>query len=345
MSLEAASFIKGLVSSNPPGSDPKSQMDDHLRLIKGVLQSQFAGFTDGIPITKTESQLNAMLLAGAFGLGGYGIPFVDANLPANVQQTGFYYYQGGGSNVPPGAAAGDTLLHQAVNADFMTQTWIRVTDAQKFTRRYQTGQGWLAWKPYVQGVKQSGPLDSTAAALLIVGAFGLGDSGTNYPPVNIDGAPALTQFIGIVPGTTGSGPPGSVQGDMILQVSFNASGMFQLYFGRGGLQWVRTFTGIWSAWVSINPTGVGQTWQVVSRAYSTVYTNGTGRPIQVSIAGTTGGTSGSVALTVAGVVVAQPNWASIGTGNLPWSISAIIPAAAAYSLTGGGTLNSWTELR
>jgi len=39
MALESASFISGLVSANPPGTDAISQGDDHLRLIKTVLKA------------------------------------------------------------------------------------------------------------------------------------------------------------------------------------------------------------------------------------------------------------------------------------------------------------------
>ena len=38
MALESASFISGLVDTNPTGSDSISQGDDHLRLIKKVVQ-------------------------------------------------------------------------------------------------------------------------------------------------------------------------------------------------------------------------------------------------------------------------------------------------------------------
>lgn len=41
MGLEAATFINDLVTSNPTGADGKSQGDDHLRLIKAVLQGTF----------------------------------------------------------------------------------------------------------------------------------------------------------------------------------------------------------------------------------------------------------------------------------------------------------------
>lgn len=39
MSLETATKISELVASNPTGTDPKSQGDDHLRMIKAVLQN------------------------------------------------------------------------------------------------------------------------------------------------------------------------------------------------------------------------------------------------------------------------------------------------------------------
>jgi hypothetical protein len=43
MGLESASFISSLVTSNPLNTDTKSQGDDHLRLLKAVLQATFPG--------------------------------------------------------------------------------------------------------------------------------------------------------------------------------------------------------------------------------------------------------------------------------------------------------------
>jgi len=45
MGLETASYISELVDTNPTASDPVSQGDDHLRLIKSVLQTQFSGLS------------------------------------------------------------------------------------------------------------------------------------------------------------------------------------------------------------------------------------------------------------------------------------------------------------
>lgn len=41
MSIEAGGYISDLVATNPPGTDPKSQGDDHIRLVKAALQQTF----------------------------------------------------------------------------------------------------------------------------------------------------------------------------------------------------------------------------------------------------------------------------------------------------------------
>jgi hypothetical protein len=59
MGLEAATYINQLVATNPVGAtDPRSQGDDHLRLIKSVLQATFPAFTGAVLSTQTE--LNAI---------------------------------------------------------------------------------------------------------------------------------------------------------------------------------------------------------------------------------------------------------------------------------------------
>lgn len=47
MTVEVATAISELVPTNPAGSDPKSEGDNHLRLIKGVLQDVFNDAPDG----------------------------------------------------------------------------------------------------------------------------------------------------------------------------------------------------------------------------------------------------------------------------------------------------------
>lgn len=55
MSLESASWIPDLVITNPTGpTDPKSQGDDHIRMIKAVLKATFPNLTGAVTATHTE---------------------------------------------------------------------------------------------------------------------------------------------------------------------------------------------------------------------------------------------------------------------------------------------------
>ena len=47
MALETGENINNLVPANPPAGDPVSQGDDHLRLIKKVIQQSFPSVNQG----------------------------------------------------------------------------------------------------------------------------------------------------------------------------------------------------------------------------------------------------------------------------------------------------------
>lgn len=53
MSIEVATYIADLQPVNPPSTDPRGQGDDHLRLIKQVLQNQFSGASRAFQIPST----------------------------------------------------------------------------------------------------------------------------------------------------------------------------------------------------------------------------------------------------------------------------------------------------
>src|SRR4051812_38508920 len=61
MPLETSTFINGLTASWPIAADPKSQGDDHLRLIKSVLQSTFPSATQ--PFYFPSASLQTTLLS------------------------------------------------------------------------------------------------------------------------------------------------------------------------------------------------------------------------------------------------------------------------------------------
>jgi hypothetical protein len=56
MGLESGTYISDLVATNPLGTDPKSQGDDHLRLIKSTIKTTFPNVTGAV--TMTHAQLN-----------------------------------------------------------------------------------------------------------------------------------------------------------------------------------------------------------------------------------------------------------------------------------------------
>jgi hypothetical protein len=76
-----------------------------------------------------------------------------------------------------------------------------------------------------------------------------------------------------------------------------------------------------TATTALNPIGVGQTWQTVSRAAGTNYTNSTGKSIMVSLYGL-----GTLQLTVDGLIVAQSTVNNAGN-----SITAIVQNGSVYS--------------
>lgn len=99
--------------------------------------------------------------------------------------------------------------------------------------------------------------------------------------------------------------------------------------------------------------GVGQTWQDVSgsRAELTTYTNSTGRPIMILVAGRTAVTVDSYAvtrLTIDGVERVSSTATSRGS-NISSCISAIIPNGSTYMVeietSAASQISHWSELR
>ena len=60
MALESASYISELTATNPTASDSVAQGDDHLRMLKTVLKTQFSGLTGTTAIASSEAELNIL---------------------------------------------------------------------------------------------------------------------------------------------------------------------------------------------------------------------------------------------------------------------------------------------
>ena len=89
----------------------------------------------------------------------------------------------------------------------------------------------------------------------------------------------------------------------------------------------------------VQQLGVGQTWKdmAASRSLGTVYTNTTGKPIQVVV---TCAASNALTFSIGGAVVAQATYGSSSPAN---SVSLIIPNGVTYSVA--GSISKWWELR
>lgn len=57
MALESTTYIDGLVATNPTGTDPRSQGDDHIRLVKSAVKATFPNLTGAVTATHTELNL------------------------------------------------------------------------------------------------------------------------------------------------------------------------------------------------------------------------------------------------------------------------------------------------
>jgi hypothetical protein len=65
MGLETGDYITDLVPSNPLGTDPKSEGDDHIRLTKKTVQQSWPNIN--APVTLTPEQLNDVLIKAEGG--------------------------------------------------------------------------------------------------------------------------------------------------------------------------------------------------------------------------------------------------------------------------------------
>ena len=72
MSVETATYINQLDATLPGINDPKSEGDDHLRLIKGAVKATFPNLT-ATPVTPTSADLNTVAGASSTGAVGFNV--------------------------------------------------------------------------------------------------------------------------------------------------------------------------------------------------------------------------------------------------------------------------------
>lgn len=94
MALETATFIDGLVATNPVATDGLAQADDHMRLIKSTIKATFPNVSGAVTATHTEIN----------HLDGYLGDVVDFNYLVDLHATGvtateYDYLDGVTSNI------------------------------------------------------------------------------------------------------------------------------------------------------------------------------------------------------------------------------------------------------
>jgi len=106
MALESASYISQLVAANPPGTDPISQGDDHIRMIKDVLKTQFSGLSGTTAVTTSEAEMNILDGVTATSTELNYLDITTLGTSANSKAL----TQSAGGVVTVGAAAGNQVL-------------------------------------------------------------------------------------------------------------------------------------------------------------------------------------------------------------------------------------------
>ena len=109
MGLETASYISELVAADPTATDPISQGDDHLRLIKSVLQTQFSGLSGTTAVTSSGAELNILdgVTATSTELNYLDITTLGTSADSKALT------QSAGGVVTVGATSGDQVLNIA----------------------------------------------------------------------------------------------------------------------------------------------------------------------------------------------------------------------------------------
>jgi hypothetical protein len=120
MALETATYIDGLVETNPLGTDPRSAGDDHIRLIKTAVKSTFPNVTGAV--TPTQAELN--YVDGVTGP-------IQSQLDAKVALTGTQTVAGNktfsGNNTHSGTNAFSSTVTGPSPAQFDSSTKLATT--------------------------------------------------------------------------------------------------------------------------------------------------------------------------------------------------------------------------
>lgn len=252
MGLESATYINGLVDTNPTSSDNANQGDNHLRLIKTTLKNAFPNITGAVTVSHTDINsiaskldLSGGTLTGA--LTGTSATFsggVTANVTGNLTGT----VTGGTANVPETgsnqyftnararaaiSASGDISYNATTGVISFSATAAPVTSVAG-----RTGAVTLSTTDVVEGTRAYYS-DARARAAISVSGNGSYNSATGVITINSSSAPvtsvagktgAVTLAIGDISGLQSSldskfsASGGTLGGSLSVSGSITATG-------------------------------------------------------------------------------------------------------------------------
>ena len=96
MALESATYINGLVSTNPTSTDALAQADDHLRLIKSTIKATFPNVTGAVTATHTQLNQDPTSLLDSNGATRVATSTTGASVTGNLAISGDISLSGSG---------------------------------------------------------------------------------------------------------------------------------------------------------------------------------------------------------------------------------------------------------
>lgn len=193
MGLETGNFISDLIATNPTGTDPRNQGDDHIRLVKSVLKTTFPNVSGAITLSHTEinsikqiateteagiveKATRAEAMAGTankfpdaarvhaafnqYGLGRKVAKGADFDVDVFDIPDGDYYVSNASVGTkPPGQTSGHLNVSVAGNGLTTVQLWRQATGTRLWARSGGTFSGvWSDWSE----IYHSGNLPASA---------------------------------------------------------------------------------------------------------------------------------------------------------------------------------------
>ena len=96
MALESATYINGLVTTNPTSTDALAQADDHLRLIKTTIKATFPNLTGAVTATHTQLNTDPNSLLDSNGATRVAASTSGASVTGNLAISGNIVLSGSG---------------------------------------------------------------------------------------------------------------------------------------------------------------------------------------------------------------------------------------------------------